>query len=126
MGAFFCTFKQLKDIAMTIKLTVAALIISSGLYAQKIPDRLQLAIRDSVVMQKTYNFSFSSNSYRKGLGWYRFTNSSASMKPGDVYISGDKFYYNNYTPAFMDVLRQPDLIVNNAATFDPQKLWPRP
>lgn len=111
---------------MTIKLTVAALIISSGLYAQKIPDRLQLAIRDSVVMQKTYSVNFSVNNYRKGLGWYRFTNSSASMKPGDVYISGDKFYYNDHTPAFMNLLRQPDLIVNNATVFDPQKLWPRP
>lgn len=111
---------------MTLKFTLGAIIISTALYSQKIPDRLQLAIRDSVVMQKTYKFNYTANSYRNISTWYRFTDSSASMKPGDVYISGDKFYCNDHTPAFMNLLLQPTLIVNNAATFDPEKLWPKP
>ncbi|PHK31997.1 hypothetical protein VF13_38985 [Nostoc linckia z16] len=103
------------------KLTIVLVCFSVGAaIAQQLPNRLQLAVKTAPVHM---NFYTPANSYGMAEWSLRFANNTATMKPGDIYISGDKFYYNDYTPAFMKVLQQPQLIVDNPAGFDPSQLF---
>ena len=79
-------------------LIIAALVLSSFVYSQVIPQNLNVAVRQNMAntLLPVFNphLSFYSKNYNEIFGMYNYTFNTLNLGVRDVYVADNKLYYN--------------------------------